>query len=232
MIKAVLFDLDGTFADTAPDLAYALNRMRGARGLPAVPVDWTRPVTSTGARGLLRIGFGMEPGDPDYAAMREEFLALYSQDLCRETTLFAGIAALLEALEARGVRWGIVTNKVERLAKPLVAQLGLDKRCACVVGGDTTGRLKPDPAPLLAASAVIGVEPSACCYVGDDQRDVEAGRAAGMMTIAVRYGYLNGGVPDDWGADIVADLPQDVLALLDRTLLAPHGQSVEPFRGQ
>jgi N-acetyl-D-muramate 6-phosphate phosphatase len=214
-IKAVLFDLDGTFADTAPDLARALNTMRASRGLPAVPVEWTRPVTSTGARGLLRVGFGMEPGDPDYALMREEFLRLYAQDLCRETTLFSGMDALLDGIEARDLEWGIVTNKVERLAKPLIAQLGLSGRCACVIGGDTTGRLKPDPAPLLAASAVLGIEPRACCYVGDDRRDIEAGRAAGMRTIAVRYGYLNGGVPDEWGADSVVDCPWDVLSRLD-----------------
>jgi phosphoglycolate phosphatase len=216
MIKAVLFDLDGTFADTAPDLARALNTMRAARGLPAVPIESTRPVTSTGARGLLRVGFGLAPGDPHYAAMREEFLMLYAQDLCRETTLFDGMDALLAGLESRGLKWGIVTNKAEWLAKPLVARLGLNGRCACVVGGDTTGRLKPDPAPLLAASAALGVEPSACCYVGDDRRDVDAGRAAGMRTIAVRYGYLNGGVPDDWDADVVVDCPSDVLHHLDR----------------
>lgn len=214
MIRAVLFDLDGTFADTAPDLARALNAMRAARGLPAVPVESTRPVTSTGARGMLRVGFGMEPGDPDYAIMREEFLKLYAQDLCRETTLFGGMETLLYGIEARGLKWGIVTNKAERLAKPLVAQLGLAGRCACVIGGDTTGRLKPDPAPLLAASAAIAVEPKACYYVGDDRRDIEAGRAAGMRTIAVRYGYLNGGVPDEWGADALVDCPTDVLRFL------------------
>jgi phosphoglycolate phosphatase len=211
MVKAVLFDLDGTFADTAPDLAHALNAMRTARGLPPVPVACTRPVTSTGARGLLRVGFGMEPGDPDYAVMREEFLRLYARDLCRDTTLFSGMDALLEGIEARGLRWGIVTNKAEWLAKPLIAQLGLGRRCACVIGGDTTGRLKPDPAPLLAASAALGIEAGACCYVGDDRRDVEAGHAAGMKTIAVRYGYLNGGAPDEWRADAVVDCPQDVL---------------------
>jgi phosphoglycolate phosphatase len=214
MIKAVLFDLDGTFADTAPDLARALNAMRAARGLPAVPVERTRPVTSTGARGMLRVGFGMEPGDPDYAMMREEFLRLYAQDLCRETVLFSGMEALLDGIEARGLKWGIVTNKAERLAKPLVAQLGFAGRCACVIGGDTTGQLKPDPAPLLAASAAIAAEPKACYYVGDDRRDIEAGRAAGMRTIAVRYGYLNGGVPENWGADALVDSPTDVLRFL------------------
>lgn len=222
MIKAVLFDLDGTFADTAPDLTRALNVMRAARGLPEVPVEWTRPVTSTGARGMLRVGFGMEPADPDYSAMREEFLTLYAQDLCRETTLFSGMEALLDAIEARSLKWGIVTNKAERLARPLVEQLGLAGRCACIIGGDTTGRLKPDPAPLLAGSVAVAVEPGACCYVGDDRRDIEAGRAAGMRTIAVRYGYLNGGVPEEWGADVVVDCPGDVLTQLDGHRFAAH----------
>jgi phosphoglycolate phosphatase len=211
VIKAVLFDLDGTFADTAPDLARALNLMRAARGLAAVSVKDTRPVTSTGARGLLRVGFGMTPEHPEYAAMREEFLSVYARNLCHDTALFDGMAELLHGIEGRDLRWGIVTNKVERLARPLIDRLGLAQRCGCIIGGDTTGRLKPDPAPLLAGSAAIAVAPAACCYVGDDQRDVAAGRAAGMKTIAVRYGYLNGGAPDEWGADAVVDCPQDVL---------------------
>jgi phosphoglycolate phosphatase len=154
----------------------------------------------------------MTPEHPQYASMREEFLSVYEEHLCRDTVVFDGMHELLDGIEARNLMWGIVTNKVERLARPLIARLGLARRCACVIGGDTTGRLKPDPAPLLAASTVIGIEPAFCCYVGDDRRDVEAGRAAGMRTIAVRYGYLNGGTPDEWGADAVVDRPQDVLA--------------------
>ena len=211
MIQAVLFDLDGTFADTAPDLARALNVMRGTRNLPPVPLEATRPVTSTGARGLLRVGFGMAPEHPDYAAMREEFLQIYTNNLCVETRLFPGMSELLDGIEARGMKWGIVTNKVERLAKPLIEQLELGARCGCVVGGDTAGVTKPHPAPLLAASRLLGIAPDASVYVGDDLRDVEAGRAAGMKTIAVRYGYLNGGDPDSWGADGVVDTPQAVL---------------------
>jgi len=211
VIKAVLFDLDGTFADTAPDLARALNVMRATRNLPPVPVEATRPVTSTGARGLLRVGFGMAPEHPDYARMREEFLEIYTNNLCVETRLFPGIVELLDGLEARGMKWGIVTNKVERLAKPLIEALELSARCGCVVGGDTAGVTKPHPAPLLAASRILGIAPDASVYVGDDLRDVEAGRAAGMKTVAVRYGYLNGGDPDSWGADAVVDTPQAVL---------------------
>lgn len=216
MIKAVFFDLDGTFADTAADLASAVNAMRAARGLGPVSVQVTRPVTSSGARGLLRVAFGMTPEHPAYFSMREEFLETYARNLCRHTTVFDGIAELVSELEARGLKWGIVTNKSERLAQPLIAQLGYGERCACVIGGDTTGRLKPDPASLFAACAAIDVEPPACVYVGDDRRDVEAGQAAGMKTIAVRYGYLNGGAPDEWGADAVVDCPGDVLAHLDR----------------
>jgi phosphoglycolate phosphatase len=210
-MKAVLFDLDGTFADTAPDLSYALNAMRSARGLAPVPLDATRPVTSHGARGLLDVGFDMTPEHVEYASFRKEFLDRYEQDLCRETTLFAGMPELLDGLEARGLKWGIVTNKAERFAIPLIELLGVGARCACVIGGDTTGKLKPHPDPLYAAARMLNLEPSACAYVGDDRRDIEAGRAAGMRTIAVRYGYLNGGEPDAWGADAVVDCPQDVL---------------------
>ena len=210
-IAAVLFDLDGTFADTAPDLANAVNVMRAARNLPAVAEEATRPVTSHGARGLLAAGFGMAPDHPEYAAMREEFLDLYARNLCVDTRLFPGMSELLSGLEAREIAWGIVTNKAERFAKPLMEQLDSGRRCACVVGGDTTSRTKPHPDPLLAAARLIGIAPHASIYVGDDRRDIEAGRAAGMKTIAVRYGYLNGSDPETWGADAVVDTPQDVL---------------------
>ncbi|MBI4206105.1 MAG: phosphoglycolate phosphatase [Betaproteobacteria bacterium] len=214
MIQAVLFDLDGTFADTAPDLAYALNRMRAARGLPPLPTEATRPVASMGARGLLGVGFNIVPDHPEYAAMREEFLGLYEQNLCRHTRLFPGMPELLDAVEARGLRWGIVTNKAERFTRPLLDLLQVGKRAACVIGGDTTPHIKPHPAPLLAASRTLALAPERCAYVGDDRRDVEAGRAAGMKTVAVTYGYLNGGIPQDWGADAVIQRPQDLLAHL------------------
>jgi phosphoglycolate phosphatase len=216
MIRAVLFDLDGTFADTAPDLAHAMNMMRAARELPPVPLAATRPVTSTGARGMLGVGFGIAPDHPDYRAMREEFLQLYSQNLCRETRLFPGMDDLLAAFDAQDIRWGIVTNKAERLAKPLIEALRVGARCACVIGGDTAGRMKPHPDPLLKACEHIEIGPEHCAYVGDDRRDIEAARAAGMVSIAVRYGYLNGGDPDDWGADFVVDRPQDVLRHVER----------------
>ena len=211
MTKAVLFDLDGTFADTAPDLCLAINRMRVKRNLPEIPVSATRPVTSLGARGLLGVGFGMKPDDDGYIAMRDEFLDYYNNELCVHTVLFPGMESLITALEKRTVRWGIVTNKAERFAKPLISQLGLDARCGCVIGGDTTARTKPHPEPLLEACRVIDIAPEYCIYVGDDERDIIAGRAAGMRTVAVGYGYLNGGRPETWGADFVVDTPMDIL---------------------
>ncbi|MCW5603934.1 MAG: phosphoglycolate phosphatase [Burkholderiales bacterium] len=214
MTKAILFDLDGTFADTAPDLGYAVNLMREARGMAPLPLDATRPVTSLGARGLLGVGFDVTPDHPDYDGLREEFLRLYEQNLCHHTQLFPGMSALVDAIEARGLRWGIVTNKAERFAKPLLGLLQYGHRAACIIGGDTTGKLKPHPEPLLAACRALTVEPATCVYVGDDRRDIEAGRAAGMKTVAVRYGYLNGTSPDEWGADLTIDAPQDLIKIL------------------
>lgn len=214
MIKAVLFDLDGTLADTAPDLNYALNRVRSARGLSPVPVATTRPFASHGARGLLEVGFDIRPGDPGYDALREEFLAIYAGNLCRETRLFPGMAELLDALEERALPWGVVTNKQERFTLPLLEQLGVRGKAACVVGGDTTSQSKPHPEPLLAACRAIGVAPGDCVYVGDDLRDVEAGRAAGMKVAIVAWGYFNGGEPDTWKPDWMLKKPQDLLRLL------------------
>jgi phosphoglycolate phosphatase len=212
MINTVLFDLDGTFADTAPDLCHALNAMRSSRGLAPVPLAATRPVTSLGARGMLGVGFDLAPSHPDYAALREEFLEHYGKNLCRDTHLFSGIAEALTAIEACGLKWGIVTNKAERYARPLIALLGYGSRAACIVGGDTAGRIKPDPAPLLWACRTLGVPAATCVYVGDDERDIIAGHAAGMKTVAVEYGYLNGSAPVTWGADAVIRHPRELLA--------------------
>lgn len=214
MIRAVLFDLDGTFADTAPDLAGAINVMRRERRMPDLPSSATRPVASLGARGLLNAGFGIGPEHADYRAMREEFLVLYERDICRRTRLFPGTSDLLDAIEQRGLRWGIVTNKAERLARLLLGELGVSPRAACIIGGDSTPHLKPHPAPLLAACDVIGEAPGACIYVGDDRRDVEAAHAAGMKAAAVRWGYLNGSDPETWNADWLITNPQDLLRIL------------------
>ena len=214
MIRAVLFDLDGTFADTAPDLANAINGMRAARGLEPLPVSATRPVTSLGARGLLAAGFGIGPDHPDYAALREEFLDRYERDICRETRLFPGNAELIDALDSRALRWGIVTNKAERLARRLLDALNVTGRAACIVGGDTTPHLKPHPAPLHAACRIIGADPRACVYVGDDLRDIQAARAAGMKSVAAAWGYLNGSEPESWKPDYLISRPAELLDLL------------------
>ena len=214
MIKAVLFDLDGTLADTAPDLGHAINRMRTARGLVELPLQATRPVTSLGARGMLEIGLEVTPLDPDYEVLREEFLAIYADNMCRETRLFPGVAELLAELERRALPWGVVTNKPERFTHPLLESLGVHKRAACIIGGDTTGKIKPDPAPLLAAAERIGITPRHCLYLGDDMRDVQAGRAAGMKVVVAGFGYLNGSDPETWGADAIIDEPLELLKLL------------------
>ena len=213
-IKAVFFDLDGTFADTAPDLAYAMNRMREARGMPALPVAQTRPVTSLGARGVLGVGFGMTPEHVDYKAMRAEFLKIYESNILRDTCLFPGIETLLQGLEASKIAWGIVTNKSERLARLLFDGLGLAKRTSCIVGGDSTGHLKPHPASLLAACTTTGVSPGDCIYVGDDERDILAARAAGMKAAVAGWGYLNGGNPASWLPDWLLAAPPDLLDCL------------------
>ena len=215
MIRTVLFDLDGTFADTAPDLGYTLNRMLAARGRQPVPLAQTRPVTSMGARGLLHVGFGIGPGHADYAAMREEFLAIYEENICRESGLFPGMGPLLEEIERRGLRWGIVTNKAERLARRLLGDMRMTRRAACIIGGDTTPRLKPHPDSLLAACKELHELPGACIYAGDDRRDIEAAHAAGMKAAAVRWGYLNGDEPERWDADWIVALPQELLRCLE-----------------
>jgi N-acetyl-D-muramate 6-phosphate phosphatase len=212
-VDAVLFDLDGTLADSAGDLAAALNRMRAERGLAPVPVDVLRPHASAGARGLLGAGMGVTPDDADYKALRHTFLDYYEAALDVNTRLFDGIDELLDALAQRALAIGIVTNKVVRFTTPVVAALGLDRRAGAVVSGDTTAYPKPHPAPLLHAAELLAVAPSRCVYVGDDLRDVTAGNAAGMATIVAEYGYLGEErCADDWPAIGWIDRP---LALLD-----------------
>ena len=214
-MRAVLFDLDGTLADSAPDLAAALNRLRHDRGLPPVPVASMRPYASSGARGLLGAGMGIAPNHPEYPELRERFLAYYEAGLAEQTALFPGIAELLAALEQRALRWGIVTNKFARFTHKVVKALGLSTRVGVVVAGDTTPHAKPHPAPLLHAAERLDVAPSACVYVGDDLRDVAAGNAAGMTTIVAQYGYLGeSGNSDDWPATGWIDAPTDLLEWL------------------
>ena len=214
MCEAVLFDLDGTFADTAPDLGAALNRLRADLDLAPVPLGQLRPYTSHGVRGMLNAGLGMQPDDPLYAEFHDRFLRYYSQNLCVGTTLFPGIDQLLGSLERRGSPWGIITNKAQRFTLPLLAQLGYAKRAACVVSGDSARRAKPAPQPMRLACTLIDKEPERCLYVGDDLRDIQAGRAVGMVTVAVRYGYLGAGDPiDAWGADHLVDHAEQIASV-------------------
>lgn len=214
-VRAVLFDLDGTFADTAPDLGRALNRMRADRSLAPLPIETLRAHASSGARGLIKAGFGLAPGNGDYEALRARFLALYEESLCVDTRVFEGVPALLDAIGARGLRWGIVTNKAQRYTEPLLRELGFDRGAACVVCGDTTPHIKPHPASLLRAAELLALPPAECLYVGDDLRDIQAARAAGMHFVAAGWGYLGDGQdPQTWGADAVLSGPHDILDLL------------------
>jgi len=210
--RAVLFDLDGTLADTAPDLGAAVNRLRAERGLAELPLAHYRPWASAGARGLLRAGFGLAPGDPDYEPLREAFLERYARDVCVHTRLFPGNHELVVALGGRGIAWGIVTNKATRFTSAIVAALGI--KPDCVVCGDTTPHIKPHPAPLLHAVGELNLEPRECCYVGDDLRDVQAARAAGMRVVAVEYGYCGDTPPHSWNADAVISRPLELLEYL------------------
>lgn len=215
MTAGVFFDLDGTLADTAPDLGSALNRLRAANNLPPLPLATLRPYTSSGVRGMLRIGFGIDPGAPDYEALRAHYLDLYEAALCEHTVLFPGMAELLSAIEARRIPWGVVTNKTSRFALPLMQRMRLVQRMACLVCGDTTPAAKPSPLPLLHAAQLAGLRPQDCCYVGDDKRDVDAGCAAGMRTIAVRWGYLGVDEPiESWNADDLIETPAELALVL------------------
>jgi phosphoglycolate phosphatase len=213
--QLALFDLDGTLADTAPDLAAVANRQRVEHGLAPLPLPELRPLASHGARGLIGRALGRKPGDPDFEALRQQFFTYYESALAVHSRLFDGMHTTLEALERASVRWGIVTNKIARFTDPLVTALGLMQRAACVVSGDTTPHAKPHPAPLLHAIQACGVAAAESIYVGDDLRDVQAGRAAGMQTVAVRWGYLGDGPPiDEWQADHVIAHPKELLDLL------------------
>jgi len=215
MTEGVLFDLDGTLADTAPDLAAAINRLRNDHGLETIPLEQLRPHVSSGARGMLRAAFGLTPADEGYSDMAQRFLAHYAEHLCVDTRLFDGMPALLDALDGAGIPWGIVTNKQSRFTLPLVTALGLEKRACCIVSGDSAARPKPAPDPLLLGCSQAGISPRTCVYVGDDLRDVVAGKAAEMRTIAVAYGYLGVDDPiESWGADAIIDTPAELATLI------------------
>jgi phosphoglycolate phosphatase len=210
----VLFDLDGTLLDTAPDMIAALHRLQAEHRRPVVPYDEARPWVSHGALGMLGVGFGELP-EAERTRLHQRYLDLYADDLAGASRLFAGMEDVLLRLERRRVPWGVVTNKPARLTEPLLKALGLRGRCACVVSGDTVGRRKPFPDPLLHALGLIAADAATAVYVGDAARDIAAGRAAGMLTVAALYGYIPpGDDPDGWGADHQVRSPADLVPLL------------------
>jgi len=217
-IKAVLFDLDGTLIDSAPDLAAAADRLRLDRGLPELGLTLYRPHTGTGARGMLKVAFQMEPDHPEFADLKEAFFVNYEQNLVVHTALFKGVQELIDSLKERGLEWGIVTNKSERFTNPIVKKIPLLSLAKTVISGDTTAYAKPHPAPILEAMKRMDLNPQDCVYIGDDERDIVAGKAAGVKTIAAGYGYLgDAGDIVKWGADINIYSPIDLLNWLPRS---------------
>ncbi|MTV41376.1 HAD family hydrolase [Duganella radicis] len=213
--RAILFDLDGTLADTAPDLAAAVNLLRTVRGLEPTAYDILRPTASAGARGMIGASFGLRPEDEGYNELRDGFFTNYAAAMAVHSGLFDGIRELLAGIEAAGLQWGIVTNKPKRFTDPLLPQIGL-AHAACAISGDTTAHAKPHPAPLLEAARRLQLTPEQCWYVGDDLRDIQAGKAAGMLTIACGWGYCGPSEPQHWQADYVLQQPSELLALLHR----------------
>ncbi len=209
--KLVLFDLDGTLLDSAPDMLATVNRMRAARGQGPMALQALRPHVSRGSRAMSAVAFQALGGEVPAELVRE-FLDTYAQELGRHSRLFDGVPALLEAIEAAGSRWGIVTNKPEYLARQVLPGLGWDDRCAVLVGGDTLAERKPHPLPLLHAARALGVAAADCAYVGDDARDIEAARAAGMPALVALWGYRPPGEdPAAWGGDVLVQAPRDLL---------------------
>ena len=216
-IEAILFDLDGTLIDSAPDLGAAADKMRTERGLPSFALERYRPLAGSGARGMLGIAFDMTPDHADYEAMKEEFFVNYEQCMTQRTFAFEGVEALIRNLVARKLPWGVVTNKSARFTGPLTRGMPLFESAAVVISGDTTPHAKPHPEPLFEAARRLGIDPKRCVYVGDDHRDIVAGLAAGMGTVAATYGYL-GAVADtaQWGAHAAISAPKALLPLLPR----------------
>ncbi len=212
MVSTILFDLDGTLVDTAPDLGYALNLQLKKHGKKPLSDAAVRPFASHGSRGLIGLGFGITPADDHFIAMRDEYLSIYGTVFTRSPVLLPGIAALLEVIESKNLRWGIVTNKPRRFTVPLIESMGLHKRAACVVSGDDAPQPKPSPATLLLACDKVGVKPENCIYVGDAERDIQAGKAAGMKTVVALFGYIDvTDKPQAWGADALIQSPDALL---------------------
>jgi phosphoglycolate phosphatase len=215
--RSLLFDLDGTLLDTAPDLAEALNATLTANGREPLPFEAIRPVVSHGGRALIERGFGMNPDEPGFERLRRQLLDYYENHICDRTRLFPGMEDLLRTLEQRNIPWGVVTNKPGWLTNPLMHCLGLMERAATVISGDTLNRSKPDPAPLLHACIGLGIEPERCIYIGDAERDILAGRNAGMRTLVALFGYLaDDDRPEHWQADGMIAHPMDALDWLEK----------------
>lgn len=214
-VEAVLFDLDGTLIDSAPDLGAAVDKMRTARGLTSLPLEHYRPMAGAGARGMLGLAFGMAPEHPDYEAMKEEFFVNYESCMTERTRIFDGVVSLIESLVAQGLPWGVVTNKSNRFTDPLTSAMPLFSTAGAIVSGNTTPHSKPHPEPLFEAARRMAVDPSRCVYVGDDERDIVAGLAAGMGTVAATYGYLGQQTDiSQWNAHLHIDSPMDLLKFL------------------
>ncbi|WP_426110863.1 HAD family hydrolase [Massilia sp. PWRC2] len=218
--RAILFDLDGTLADTAPDLAAAVNFLRTERGLAPTPYAVLRPTASAGARGMIGAAFGLQPADDGFEELRVQWFERYQTAMAVESTLFDGVVELLDGIHAAGMAWGVVTNKPSRFTDPLMPQIGL-AHAGCIVSGDTTGFAKPHPAPLLEGARRLDVAPEHCWYVGDDVRDIEAGRAAGMVTVACAWGYCGELDPVHWGADFLLESPLKLLSTLQELTASP-----------
>ena len=213
--QAVLFDLDGTLIDSAPDLGAAADKMRTDRDLPSLPLNRYRPMAGAGARGMLEIAFGMTPEHPEFLAYREEFFCNYENAMTERTVIFDGVPEMIEAIVAAGLSWGVVTNKSSRFTEPLTAAMPLFATAGAIISGDTTAHAKPHPEPLYEAARRLGVDPSGCVYVGDDERDIVAGLAAGMGTVAATYGYLGQQTNvTRWNAHLHIDAPLALLKFL------------------
>ncbi len=210
-VQAVLFDLDGTLIDSAPDLGAAADKMRTDRGLPSLPLARYRPMAGSGARGMLGIAFDMQPDHVDYDAMKEEFFVNYERCMTQQTFAFDGVEALIQSLVARKLPWGVVTNKSARFTEPLTRAMPLFASAGTVISGDTTPHAKPHPEPLFEAARRLNVRPQRCIYVGDDHRDIVAGKAAGMGTVAATYGYLGNVDTADWGAQVSIASPAEFM---------------------
>ena len=233
-IRGILFDLDGTLADTAPDLARTLNILLAENGRPSLPFEQIRPVVSHGATALLRLGFNHDSADPAFELLRQRFLDVYCINLANETRLFPGMPELLNAIEQHGMKWGIVTNKPAWLTEPLIARLQLQHRAACIVSGDSTSNRKPHPEPMLHACQKIDILAGQCLYVGDAQRDIEAGHRAGMKTLVALFGYLSkDDRPREWQADGMINHPMEILEwIMKYNDPSPHNTPPLPSLGE